>query len=169
MNLKKLIITGATAALVFGGATGAFASFNYHPKPTPAPLPTTNVSNVGGIDNVSVNVANTGLNFVSAPKVTTTQDKYKRGGDPKTSPLTVTTRAAVALQSTDNQINTGTSGCGCTTGGNTSVSNGGSVSNLSVNVANTGLNWVSGGSLTTGAATAGQSVSNVINTGVGAL
>jgi hypothetical protein len=156
---KKLIITGAAAGLLLISAGGAFA----HSRHMPAPLPTTNVSNVGGIDNTSVNVANSGLNFVSAPKV---EVKHHDRGGSNGSSVSVTTGAAVAVQSTENQINT-IAGCGCTTGGNTNVGNSGSVDNLSVNVANTGLNMVSGGSLGTGAATAGQDVFNVINTGVG--
>ena len=173
MNIKKLLITGATAALVFGTAAGAFAGYNNNcergcgPTPTPVPVSTTKVTNNGGVDNTSVNVANTGLNSVTGSQ----QNNYRHhGGDSKTSSVTVTTGAASATQYTTNGINTTVVGCGCATTGisTTTVKNNGSVSNLSVNVANTGLNRVSGG-LSTGGATAGQGVSNVINTGVSAL
>lgn len=46
---KKLIVTGAAAAMVFGAAAGAFAS--------------THVTNHGDINNQSWSVANTGLNY----------------------------------------------------------------------------------------------------------
>ena len=169
--MKKLLITAAAAAIVFGGAAGVFAhSKNYDPKPTPAPLPVTVVSNYGGVNNTAVNVANTGANYTtgSLPVVLKLDTKHGHGkNDPQQPVVSVTTGAAYASQTISNGINT-VATCGCSTAGNTTVLNGGSVSNLSVNVANTGLNWTTGGSVTTGAATAGQDVSNIINTSVGA-
>ena len=171
--MKKLLITAAAAAIVFGGAAGAFAGGhgykNHDPKPTPTPVPVTTVQNYGGVENTAVNVANTGANYttgslpVQAPK-----EKHGHGKkDPQQPVVSVTTGAAAAYQSIDNEINT-SSTCGCAAGGITTVQNNGGVDNLSVNVANSGLNWTTGGSVTTGAATAGQDVTNVINTSVGA-
>jgi len=175
MNYKKLIITAAAAALVFGGAAGAFAhgNKNHNPAPTPVPVSTVVVTNNRGVDNTSVNVANTGANFVTAPKVTPAPESgHNKKGDKGTQvpSVTVTTGAASASQYTTNSIDT-SAGCGCTTTGvsTTYVTNNGSVSNLSVNVANSGLNMVSGGSLTTRAASASQVVSNTINTSVGPI
>jgi hypothetical protein len=150
MNIKKLLITGAAAALVFGGAAGTFASNNSG----------TSVSNRGSIHNVSVNVANTGLNLGTS---SSNREHHSNGGS-------VTTGDATALQSTTNVISTSAS-CGCATSGEhgnnagTTVKNTGSVWNTSVNVANTGLN--KGGSVNTGGAGAAQDVTNVVNTSVG--
>jgi len=144
---KKLLVTGATAGLLLVSAGGAFAWNPWHP----APLPTTNVGNNGSIYNTSVNVANTGLNLAGGRR------------------SSVTTGNAVALQDTYNGIGT-VSNCGCSTVGNTTVGNNGSVRNLSVNVANTGLNGAfHRGTVNTGGAMAGQDVFNVINTGVGSF
>jgi len=179
MNIRKLLITGAAAAMVFGVAAGAFAgggdnncSKRNCPTPTPVPVSTVTVQNMGNVDNTSVSVANTGANFVSAPQPAKTGgDNGKHGKDNKVTPITVTTGEATANQTTTNGIGTTSAGCGCTTTGvsTTSVYNSGLVSNLSVNVANSGLNMVSGGSLITGNASASQVVSNTINTSVGAM
>ena len=147
---KKLVITGAAAALMMVSAVPAFAS--HHSSHQSLPTSTTGVVNSGSINNTSVDVANTGLNYGSS-----SHSRHSTGG--------VTTGNAVALQSTDNEINT-VAGCGCSTTGNsaTYVSNTGNVSNQSWNVANTGLNG--GSSVHTGNAAAGQDVYNAINTGV---
>jgi hypothetical protein len=140
---KKLIVTGAAAGLLLVSAGGAFAVYNPW---VPAPLPTTTVTNFGSVRNVSVNGANTGLNkstgFFSS----------------------VNTGSAAAFQNTSNVVQT-TADCGCVAGGNKTVTNFGGITNLSVNVANTGANL--GGSIHTGGAVAGQVVTNVVNTSVG--
>jgi len=164
MNIKKLVITGAAAALILGSGVAAFAN-EHHNNNNGG----TSVRNTGSINNESWNVANTGLNYVGGSE--SNNEHHRRGHDNGNS---VTTGDAVASQSVWNEIDT-TSNCGCSTSGRhgsnggTSVRNSGDVNNLSVNVANTGANYVDGKtSLDTGNAAAGQDVTNIINTSVGA-
>ncbi|HVZ67383.1 MAG TPA: hypothetical protein VG917_03905 [Patescibacteria group bacterium] len=140
MNFKKIAISAAAGAVMLAAAVPAMAY--YHP------MSGVSVMNTGSINNTSVNVANTGLNAASGKHAS------------------VTTGSAVSLQETQNMINTSVDS---SKKGSVKVSNFGSINNTSVNGSNTGLN-VAGykGSVKTGGAVAGQGVTNVVNTSVGA-
>lgn len=165
MNIKKLAISAAAGAVMLSAVTPmAFASWGGeggwgHSRGG------LSVSNSGDIRNVSVNLANTGLNSVSGGE---NNHHSRHHGHSSSNGGSIRTGNAEAVQLTDNVINT-SSDCGCVNNkrSKTTVENSGDISNLSVNVANTGLNSVDGkGEILTGDAFAGQEVTNVINTSV---
>lgn len=121
------------------------------------------ISNSGFQTTTSINAANTGLNQVGGLQVS---DNHRKGNDQQGSSLT--TGAATIISDTEAQMNSTTVGCGCSkNSGDVSVTNMGMQNTLSLNVANTGLNEVSGnGKVVTGAAVVGSFVGASLNTTV---
>jgi hypothetical protein len=176
---KKLIITGAAAALMLSAAAGAFASEGHH---FTDPGSSITISNNATVNNVVNTSANTGYNTL-----TVTGGLSNSG---------ITTGAANAGVSLTNQVNFNQFSCGCLLGSGNDpftlkITNGDtSVGNVVNTSANTGYNVLSvtggsnghdyswfggeggskGGSsglwITTGAAAASSVVSNVVNTNV---
>jgi hypothetical protein len=124
--IKKLIVTGAAAGLLLVSATAAFAT-----------------TNTAHVNNLSVAVANSGLNFT--------------GGNHSK----VNTGHATATTNTITVANTDI--------GRGSSTNKATVNNTSVAVANSGLNFTKGGSVKTGDAGAQSNTLNVVNTNVSGL
>ena len=101
-----------------------------------------------GIDNTSVVVANSGLNFTGGKGFNV-----------------VSTGGAAAFSSVTNQVGYNQSSCGCSDRGGSSQSNSNmGVNNLSVTVANSGANFTSGGIVKSGPAVAGSVVVNSVGT-----
>lgn len=168
---KKLIVTGAAAALMLSFAAGAFASEHHQSLPTV----TVGISNSGSVGNNVSTSSNTGYNVIT-------------GGSVKNSGITTgaaTSGSSVTTQLNFNQLDL--SGVLGLSGTNVvfSLGNDGTVSNVVGTSANTGFNTImsSGGSnhregegssstgvsgswITTGAAVSSSVVSNVVNTNV---
>jgi len=121
---KKLVITGAAAGLLLVSAAGAFAA------PT----------NYGTVHNLTVTVANSGLNFTGG------SNSHVRTGN------------AGAVSNTATVANTNF--------GRGSAYNNAAVDNTTVTVANSGLNFTGGGRVSTGGAYAESNTLSVVNTNV---
>lgn len=167
---KKLIVTGAAAAILLGSAAGAFADNHGHQS---LPTTTVTISNSGSVSNNVSTSSNTGYNGIT-------------GGSVKNSGIT--TGAATSGSSVTTQLNFNQFSCGCVLGGTGNVvfslGNSGTVSNTVGTSANTGYNTlmaggsshhegegssstgVSGSWITTGAAASSSVVSNIVNTNV---
>lgn len=161
---KKLIVTGATAALLMSSAVGAFASTDpFHFFGSSADL---NISNTGTVTNTVSTSANTGNNYQTA-----------KGSVEGSS---ITTGAASAGANVMTQLNWNQFDCGCVLGLSGDIhkldfdlSNHGTVTNTIATSANSGGNYQSAGgwwgeveksSITTGAAGASSVIQNVVNT-----
>jgi hypothetical protein len=161
---KKLIVTGAAAALFLGSAAGAFATYNPFDFGTSASL---TIGNTGSVSNVVNTSANTGYNSQIAK------------GDVESS--SITTGAASAGSNVIVGLNQNAFNCGCVLGLSgvdhltLGLTNNGSVSNVVNTSANTGYNsqnasgygWFGGevehSSILTGAASASSLVQSVVN------
>lgn len=179
--LKKLAITGAAVAALFGSAAGAFASEPFQ-FPWFTDSANVTISNSGSVSNTVTTKANTGYN---------SQSVTGKGAELNTS--SITTGAASAGSNVMTQLNWNQFDCGCVLGLsdvdelNFSLTNTGTVSNSVYTKANTGGNsqsvtglnggggpwWflnhdhsasIEGGSITTGAAAASSVIQNVVNT-----
>lgn len=149
MNIKRLIATGAGAALMLSAtAVPAFASHWQWNNDDDV-----NISNWASVKNYVTTKANTGDNSISG--------KYVFGGE-------INTGEAAAVSDVYNLVNTVELGCDCVDG-DLNISNGASVKNYIYTKADSGDNSISGkvvggGSIDTDDATAGSFVSNVVNT-----
>jgi hypothetical protein len=124
--------------------TVALPAFAFWPMPKP---PETRVNNFADVDTATVTVANTGLNFVGG----------RRTG--------VMTGPAAAESLVKTDVNYTQVACG-TCSRDVKVNNFADVDTLTVSAANTGLNFVHGGRVMTGAAYAGSEVDTFVNTTV---
>jgi len=156
--MKKLMATGAAAAVFLSAAVPAFAGCPGCRPPRPQDTVTVNLMGT----NVSANTltaANTGMNLASG-------SVWMKGpcGRPMPVRSHVTTGAAVAGADVYQQANTVTvGGCNCFDDVNVNAF-GTNVRANTLTVANSGLNMVHGGDVTTGRAQAGSLVQQVVNT-----
>ncbi len=176
---KKLIVTGAAAALFLGSAAGAFANNDYHYYD---PGTSVTITGTGTVNNTVNTSANTGYNVLSISG---------NGIDNNW----ITTGAANAGVNLQNQVNFNQFSCGCVLGSGDGsltlkITGSGTVNNTVNTSANTGYNvlsavsssskdswfgdWghnnstttVKGNWITTGAAGSSSVISNVVNTNV---
>jgi hypothetical protein len=164
--IKKLIVTGAAAAIMLSSAAGAFATFTPFNFGSSANI---DISNTGTVTNTVSTSANTGNNYQTA------KGDVEYGG--------ITTGAANAGANVMTQLNWNQFDCGCVLGLNGNVhsldldlSNHGTVTNNIATAANSGGNYQTAGgmfwfggevehsSITTGAAGASSVIQNVVNT-----
>ncbi|GEM_PF-2379632 len=152
MNIKRLIATGAGAALLLSAtAIPALANFDDF----------TLIKNKAWVKNIVITKADTGGNSINAG------DDVKYGS--------ITTGGAEAGALVDNVVNTNQLDCGCVNNHDDSgliIKNKAGVKNVVITKADTGGNsinaWddVKGGSIDTGMAGAGSIVTNVVNTNI---
>jgi hypothetical protein len=175
---KKLIVTGAAAALMLGSAIGAFADYHSFDPGT-----SVTITGTGTVHNTVNTSANTGYNALSI-------------GGGSVSDNGITTGAASSGVNLQNQVNFNQFSCGCMLGSGSEdgltlkITGTGTVDNLINTSANTGYNafsimagssknhdysWFEGGNggssvsgnwITTGAAASSSVISNVVNTNV---
>ena len=147
MNIRRLIATGASAALIL--STTAVPALGHHRGDD-----NTTIRNSASVSNYVETEANTGENSIRGGKV--------RGGEIKTG-------NADALATVVNDVNTTELGCGCLEDGDLTINNRARVRNNVKTEANTGENsirgWrISDGLIDTGDAYADSYVENVVNT-----
>lgn len=160
---KKLIVTGATAALLLSSAVGAFANFDPFHFGSSADL---NISNTGTVTNVVSTSANSGNNYQTA------KGSVEGSG--------ITTGDASAGANVMTQLNWNQFDCGCVLGLSGDIhsldfdlSNHGTVINTVGTAANSGGNYqsstgwfgeVENSTISTGVAAASSVVQSVVNT-----
>ncbi len=158
--MKKLLFGGITLALALAFALPANAQCiggGCFMPPMPQQSGSTYIDNHAFVGNLTLTVANTGVNKVSG--------KYVSGGALTTGAARATSEVTTQANYTNIQCNT------CFGGSRETIKNSGTVLNLTGSLANTGINKVSGkcvggSALTTGAATAGSYVTSVVNTNI---
>lgn len=147
MNFKKLAVTAATGAVMLAAVAPAFAwSDNV-----------LIVKNKAKVKNFTLTVANTGMNSINA-------DDDVEGGKIKTG-------NAEALASVSNTVNfNAVDTCGCEDESFTLIKNKAKVKNVTLTVANSGMNRINadeevdGGRIRTGGAGSVSVVENNVNT-----
>lgn len=164
ISIKKVGIVVATAGLLAASAVPAFASDRHDHGDRNSNSTTINQSNDGSVNNdVSVN-ANTGFNTGTSSSRHHHGDSENSSNDGGSGVVNTGDAAAAALVGAQGGYNEANTSCGCDGRTTVNQSNDGSVNNdVSVN-ANTGFNR--GGSVRTGDAFAGASVSAVGGTNI---
>lgn len=147
MNFKRLVATGAAAALMLSSALPVFANDDNLLV----------LKNRAHVRNITVSVANTGANNMNA------------GEDVEGS--RIETGRALAVTDVLNDVNHNNASCGCEDDSRTIIKNSARVKNFTVSIANTGRNTMTagddveeGGVVVSGGAEASSIVTNVVNT-----